>query len=478
LAETLTPDICVIGAGYAGLTVCAEARALGASVVLVERGELGGDRVGTGTVPARAIAAAAAHAQAVRTGAPFGIAADEPRINTRRVHDHVIAVMSGIAPNDAAPRLEALGVELVKGVARFTDARTLAAGEVEIKARRFVIATGATSVVAALPGLDGVPYFTAETIFDNTRKLTHLAIIGGGAVALELAQSHRRLGSQVTVVEAGTVLAGFDPELAAVALQRMREEGVDIRENVAVLSIQARSQGIGVTVRSGEREEMLDVSHILIAGDRLPEVAALDLDKAGIKRRTDDAARLQLGPSLKTTNPRVYAVGDATGGPQYPHAAAYQARLVARSALTGLSGRENTDKVPRLAYTDPEIAEVGPNEATAQARFGSNFRVVRGSFADNDRARAGRVAFGLVKLLVGRDGTLIGAGVVGERAAELIATLSLAVSAKVTVRDLGAVVVPHPSFSELIQRLAREYSREQAVGPLMQRLVSVVRFLP
>src|SRR5688572_3651401 len=186
LAEILTPDLCVIGAGHGGLTAVAEARALGASAVLIERDKMGGDYLNTGAVPSAALAAAAAQAAAIRTAAAMGIAADEPRINARKVHDYVEQVIAGLAPRDAEARIEAMGAQVLKGEARFIDARTVAVGgETRIRARRFVIATGARSVVPSIPGLDSVPYFTSETIFDNTRKLTHLVVIGGGTTGLE-----------------------------------------------------------------------------------------------------------------------------------------------------------------------------------------------------------------------------------------------------------------------------------------------------
>lgn len=478
LAEILTPDLCVIGAGLGGLTAVTQARAMGGSVVLIERDKLGGDYLNTGTIPSRALAAAAAHAHAVRTGVPFGIAADEPRIHTRKVHDAVQQVIAAVAPQESVERIEALGATVIKAEAKFLDRRTVVAGDTQIRARRFILATGARSVVPTIPGLESVPFFTSETIYDNTRKLTHLVVIGGEATGLEVAQSYARLGSQVTVIAAGAPLPACDPELASVALERSRVEGVDIRENTEVVQIQSRSQGIGVLVRSNGRDEALDASHILVADGRVPNLESLDLEKAGVGHSKVDPRRLEVSQGLRTTNRRVYAIGDAAGGEQRAHIAAYHARLAVRSALLGVPVRAETAHVPAIAFTDPEIAEVGLTEPEARRRLGERFRVLRASFADNDRARATRQAYGVIKVIVGASGRILGAGIVGDRAGELIALFSLAISRKLTMRDLAVFPVPHATLAESLGQLTADYFRGGPADRLMERMVALVRLLP
>ena len=476
LADILTPDLCVIGAGSGGLAVAETARAYGASVVLVEKARLGGNALSTGAVPARALVAAAAQAQAVRSGAAFGIAADDPKINFRRVHDHVDQVITALAPQHAAARLGALGVEVVEGTARFVNRRAVAVGDTEIRARRFVIATGARLPVPAIPGLDAVPYFTSETILDNTRKLTHLVVIGGGPLGLELAQAYGRLGSQVTVIENGPMLAAYDPELAGIALKRLAEEGVGLRPHATVTAIQPRSMGIGVVVQDGESEQLLDASHILIAAERMPNLAGLDLDKAGIRMNKADPRLLQLSPTLRTSNQRVYAVGDAAGG-QSVQAAVQQAQAVVRSALLGAMARPDALRVPRVVATDPELAEIGLTESSARTRHGVGFRVTRWSYADNDRARSARQTYGLAKLITDRSGRILGAGVVGPGAAELVALFSLAMSGGLNANKLAELVAPYPSFAEIAVRLGQEFRRGELGKPLLRQWISLNKLL-
>lgn len=479
MAETITPDLCIIGGGLAGLTAANEARALGASVVLVERGRLGGSDLNSGTLPSKALAAAAARAAAVRRAPGFGIATEEPRVNTRRVYEHVAQTVAAAAPRDSHARLEAMGVHVVIAAARFADARTVAAGDFLIRARRFVIATGARTVVPAIPGLDAVPYFTLETIFDNTRKLTHLVIVGGGPIGVELAQSYRRLGSAVTLVEPGTPLAGVDPEFAAVAIEQLQEEGVDIRIGSNLAEIQPRSQGIGVVVRGPDGEpDQLDVSHILIAEERVPDIGSLELDRAGIRPRKDDSRFIRVSNTLRTTNRRVYAIGDASGAEGYGPLAAWQARHVVASALLARPVRADARLAPRTVFTDPEIAEAGLNEPAARAGLGGNFAVLRASFADNDRARAMRATRGEVKLIVSPEGRVLGAGAVGDRAAELVAFLGYVTAEGGDVASLARYTAPHPTIAGIVTTLAAEHRRQQGGNPLLKRIASVVRLLP
>lgn len=478
MADILTPDLCVIGAGAGGLAAAEAAATFGASVVVVERGKLGGLSLNSASVPAKALAATARQAQAMRAASPYGITPEEPRINTRRMHEHLDQVITAIAPREAEARLQALGIEVIKADARFVDPKTLSAGETLIRARRFVLATGARSVLPAIPGLETVPYFTTETIFDNTRKLTHLVVIGAGPVGLEIAQAYRRLGTDVTLVEAGQPLARTDPELADIALKRLRDEGVDIRPNTEVTDILARSMGIGVAIRSGEAEQLLDASHILVATGRTPNIDGLDLDKAGIRRAKSNNGQLQLTPGLRTSNRRIYAVGDIAGGEQSVHLARQQGEQIAASVLFYMPVRQDAAAVPHVTYTDPEIAEIGLTEAEARAKVKSGVVVTRWSFAENDRAKADRNTFGTAKLITDKSGKILGAGIVGNGAGELIALFSLALSKKLTARDLMSFVAPYPTYAEIARRLGLEFHRGIGSNPMLRRIAEFVRYLP
>ncbi len=412
MADIFTPDLCVIGAGAAGVAVAEAARRVGAAVTLVQ-GNATGDPPLQATLALRALAAAAERSALAVTSPPFGVFPDAaPKVSFRRLHDHIAEALAPAAIQAAPARLAALGVNVVAGPGAFVDPRTLRAGDATIRARRFVIATGGRDLPPGTPGLDSVPYFTTETIFDNTRKLNHLVVIGAGPMGLELALSYNRLGCTVTVVEPGRALVHADPELAEIALRRLREEGVRLLEETELASVGPGPAGLTVRIR-GDVEAAIEASHILVAPGRVANLDALQLDKARIRRAKSDPAALSLNQSLRTTNARVFAVGEAAGRAPAPHLSGLEADLVVRAALLGQPSRYDPMAVPRLTLTDPPIAEIGLSEHVARNRFKTGFSVLRAGFAETDAARADRQGMGVVKLIVARSGKILGAGIVG-----------------------------------------------------------------
>lgn len=478
MASVLTPDLCVIGAGASGLAVAEAARRLGASVVVVERGEPGGMSGKAGAMALKALEAAAAKASAHREGGPFGIFAEPPKVSFRKVHDHIAEIIGRGVSEMAPAKLAARGIEVVRGSGAFADARTLKVGETDLRARRFVIATGAKPVLPDVPGLLSVPYFTTETIFDNTRKLTHLVIIGAGPMGLELALSYRRLGCEVSVVDPGRALPQADPELADIALRRLRDEGVALYEELAIVAVQARSQGIGIVVRNRDEPLSLDASHILVATSRSANLADLNLDAAKVRRSRTDPGALSLNASLRTTNPRIWAVGEAAGHAPAPHLNSIEAEIVVRAALLGRQSRYDPAAVPRLTLTDPPIAEIGLTEPMAKGRFKTGFTVLRASYAENDMARAGRDGMGVVKLIVARGGRILGAGVVGAGAGELAALFALAIEQKIDAAKLAELAAPYPSYADLARQLGAQAAWAAPLSAFDARLFALNRLLP
>lgn len=475
MAQVLTPDICIIGAGASGLAVAEAAKRIGGEVVIVEKAEPGGSSLRSGALALRALAAAAGHAASASRAEPFGVFVEPAKIGFRRVHDHIAEVIARSAGDSGAARIAALGIELIKGTGAFADAKTLKAGDAEIRARRFVIATGAHSVVPEVPGLYSVPYFTAETIFDNTRKLTHLVIVGAGPMALELALSYRRLGADVTVVETGRALPFSDPELAEVALRRLRDEGVTMHQESAIVALHSRSQGIGVTIRAGEDMQTLDVSHVLVAAGRTANLDELNLEAARIRRSKSDPGALSLSVSLRTSNPKVFAVGEAAGHSSHINHA--EADLVVRAALLGQQVRYEPAAMPRLTLTDPEIAEIGLTEPMARSRMKGGFKIYRASYAENDRARAGREGMGVMKLIVSRSGKILGAGIVGPSAGELLPLFAFAMAQNVNAAKLSELLAPYPSYAELVRSLGEQIAATTPLNRMQARRFALNRLL-
>ncbi len=471
MTETLRPDICVIGAGSGGLSVAAAAAAFGVPVVLIEKARMGGDCLNTGCVPSKSLIAAARRARMIAEAPAFGVTAQGTQIDFQRVHDHVHEIIAAIAPNDSEERFTGLGVRVIDGAARFSDPATVKVGEIEIKARRFVLATGSTAAIPPIPGLDATPYLTNETIFDLTARPDHLIVIGGGPIGLELAQAFRRLGSAVTVLEAAEPLSREDPECAAVVLGQLAREGVSIRSGVKIARVEPASS-VRV-VLGGEGEEAIEGSHLLVATGRRPTVEGLGLDEAGIKYQRKG---IVVDKGLRTTNRKVYAIGDVAGGLQFTHAANYHAGLVIRNALFRLPVKANDDVIPRVTFTDPELAQVGLTEAEAKRR-GHAINVLRWPYHENDRAQAERATRGHIKVLTSKRGKILGATIVGAEAGELIATWALAISQNLNIRAFMGVVVPYPTLAEIGKRAAITYFTPSLTNSWVRRIIRLLRRL-
>jgi pyruvate/2-oxoglutarate dehydrogenase complex dihydrolipoamide dehydrogenase (E3) component len=472
MTNVLTPDICVIGAGSGGLSVAAGAAAFGVSVVLIEKGKMGGDCLNYGCVPSKALIASGKAAHGFRSSAKFGISPIEPEVDFKAVNAHIHHVIGEIAPNDSEERFTALGVKVIRAAARFTDKRTVEAGGFTIKARRFVVATGSSAFVPPIPGLDQVPFLTNETIFEQVKRPQHLIIIGGGPIGMEMAQAHRRLGAEVTVIEGFKALGKDDPELAAIVIEKLRDEGVRLFEGTKVVSVEKRAKGaIRVNAETADGTMAIDGSHLLLAVGRKANVDGLGLEAAGV---TFDRRGVTVDKGLRASNRRVYAIGDVAGGLQFTHVAGYHAGLVIRSALFRLPVKNETRHIPWATYTEPELANVGMTEMQArEAKIA--FQVLRWPYAENDRAQAEGKTAGLIKLIVDRKGRILGAGIAGAGAGEMINIWALAVAKSMRVHDIAAYVPPYPTMAEIGRRAAVSFLAPQARAPMVRRLIGVLR---
>ncbi|WP_422384955.1 dihydrolipoyl dehydrogenase family protein [Roseibium album] len=473
MTELLTPDICVIGAGSGGLSVSAAAAAFGVDVVLVEKGLMGGDCLNYGCVPSKSLLAAAKAASGVRRNAMFGIHSSGQDIDFAKANDHVRSVIAAIEPHDSQERFEDLGVTVLREPARFTGAGTVLVGDTEIRARRFVVATGSTAFIPPVPGLDDVPYLTNETLFELREVPEHLAIIGAGPIGLEMAQAHRRLGARVTVFEAARALGKDDQELGAVVLETLRNEGIEILEETAVEKVAKTDEGTAISARTSDGAVVdLVASHLLVATGRAPNVDGLGLDAAGIDY---DRKGIRVDKGLRTTNRKVYAIGDVAGGLQFTHVAGYQAGLIIRSTLFRMPIAMDDTIVPWVTFTSPELAHVGMSEAEARAEYGARVKVLTSTYLGNDRAQAEGLTEGRLKLIAGPRGRLLGADIVGAQAGEIINLLSLALSKKMTMKDLAGFIAPYPTLGELVRRAAISYYAEAPKNVWLRRVIGMLR---
>ena len=466
------PDVLVIGAGAAGLSVAAAAAMLEARVTLVERAAMGGDCLHTGCVPSKALIAAAHHAVAGGQAADFGIVYPPPRIDGEGVFAHVRAASARSAPHDSRARFESLGVDVIAGQARFLDHRRIAVGDRILTPRRIVLAVGARPAVPPIPGLAEAAYHTNETIFILDRIPDSLAVIGGGPIGVELAQAFARLGSRVVVFEQDELLPAFDPDLRAVLRAQLAEDGVDLRERARVKTVRAREGGgVVITVQDEEgRKQEYASTELLVATGRRPDLAALDLPAGGIA--TTREGFIAVDDGLRTTNRRVFALGDCIAAPQFTHAAGYAAGVLVRRLLTGWPAKADFRWIPRVVYTDPPAAAIGVSEEAARAEHGGRVRVFREDFADLDRAVCDGRAIGFAKLITVA-GRPVGMAAVGPWAGELMADWGEVLSGRRSLADLTARIWPYPSYGEMNRKLATAVVRSRLEGRALRRVLRI-----
>ncbi|MDZ7628354.1 MAG: FAD-dependent oxidoreductase [Parvularculaceae bacterium] len=445
MTEAISADLCIIGAGSAGLSLAAGAAQLGRKVVLIEKGEMGGDCLNYGCVPSKALIAAASHAAAIRDARDFGVSAGDPKVDFAAVMEHVHSVIAAIAPHDSVERFEGFGVRVIRARAEFAGPRTVRAGEAEISAKHFVIATGSSPATPPITGLSETPHLTNETIFANRILPAHLIVIGGGPIGAELAQAHRRLGALVTIVDGQTILNREDPEAVNIVRKRIIDEGVAVRENVKIERVARSAGAITVTLAGGE---MITGSHLLVAAGRRANLDGLGLEKAGVER---DNGKLKLDARLRTTNKRIYAAGDAAGGLQFTHLAGDHASTLVRNILFKTPAKRRDALTPRATYCDPEIAAVGMNESEARAAD-PDVRTVKWPLKDNDRAQAERDTDGFIKVFARKNGRILGALIVGRGAGDLIGLWSFALANRLKISAMTSYIAPYPTRGEISKR--------------------------
>jgi len=466
------PDICVIGGGVGGLAAAAAAAAMGASVVLIEKGRMGGQSLDGGTVPSKALLAAAEYANVVRSGAQFGVRTVRSGIDFPAVMAHARRAAQAVAPQLSAERFVGLGVRVIADAARFKDANSVEAGDAIIKARRFIIATGSSPIMPAIPGLADAPYLLPQTVFNLSDCPRNLIIIGAGNTGLELAQAFRRLGSEVTVLEAETPLQREDRECAAVVLDALAREGIKLRTGVAVMQIRRLLARIQVVIAKAEGgEETIEGTHLLVAAGRQPNIEDLNLDAAGIRHAPHG---IVVDKYLRTRNKKVYAIGDVVGGPKFAHVAHHHAGLVVRNALFRTKVALDRRALPWVTYTDPELAQIGLLEDEARAQT-SAIRILRWPYRENDRAVAAGATDGHIKVITDRRGGILGVTIVGAAASENIALWSLAVGQKLKIGALAGLIAPIPSYAEVGKRAAITYFIGGLTTSRVRRIIGLLR---
>ncbi|MDZ7588689.1 MAG: FAD-dependent oxidoreductase [Parasphingorhabdus sp.] len=442
-----THDVIVIGAGAAGLTAAGGCAMFGLKALLIEKGEMGGDCLNYGCVPSKALLTAAARA-AAGGSTHLGVALPTPKVDWIGVRDHIRSAIATIAPVDSQERFEEMGVEVIRDRAQFIDPRTVEAGGRRFVAPRIVIATGSRPAAPPIAGLDAIDYLTSETLWDLDELPRHLAIIGGGAIGMEMAQAFVRLGSKVTLVERFTPMPRDDREAAELVIASVRADGVDIRTDCAVERVAKDEDGVAVTLGD---QTVIAASHLLVAAGRAPNIEGFGLEKAGVRTAKDgiivDARR-------RTSARHIFAIGDCAQGPRFTHVSGAEGSLAVMNIALGIPGKWDDAALPWVTYTSPELGQIGLTEAAARQKWGDAVHVTQCEFAENDRAIAeadnrGFVKFVHRKTIFGKK--LVGATVVGARAGDLLLPIAQLITGKASTFALGSAVIPYPNRSEILK---------------------------
>ena len=460
-------DLIVIGGGSAGLTAVRFARRLGLSVALVERDRIGGDCTWTGCVPSKALLKAAGLAYDMRSASRFGLLPPHNSpVDFSMVMSRVRGVMQAIHDAESPDALREDGIEVVHGEARFIDSHSIRVEESHLAARRFLVCTGASPVIPPIPGLLEVLYLTYETVWGLTHLPSRLAVVGGGPIGCELAQAFLRLGSSVTLVEAGNRLLLLDePEASALVATRLKAEGLELKLGTTLASVQPYGQDISLSLSNGEA---IGADTLLIVVGRRPQLKSLCLESAGVAY---DASGIRVDKNLRTSQRHIYAAGDCTGSYQFTHYAAYQGFMAVRNAFLPRTRRAVLGHVPWVTFTDPEVAHVGLTESQAREQNGADVEVSNWPMNQVDRAVVDGSEDGFLKVVHGQNGKLLGATVASPRAGELIQEWALALDHGLKISDLAQSLHAYPTYSLANQQLATQVTVERMLSGRMGKVI-------
>lgn len=454
-------NLVAIGAGAAGLVSTAGTAGLGGKAALIERHLLGGDCLNVGCVPSKALIRAARAVADVRDVGAFGVEVPPgTRVNFPAVMERMRTLRAGISPNDSAERFRGLGVDVFFGDGRFTGPDTVEVAGKTLRFRKAVITAGARASVLPIPGLAETGALTNETVFSLTELPARLVVIGAGPIGCELAQAFARFGSRVTLLEVAPRIMPAEDRQAVERLEKaLQKDGITLVVSCSIRRVEKQETYKVIRYSAGGQESEVRADAILVGGGRTPNVEALNLEAAGVKY--DPKTGVHVSDYLQTSNPNIYAAGDICSRFKFTHAADAMARIVIQNALILRSAKASALTLPWCTYTDPEIAHVGLYEGEA-ADQGIPITTIVQEFRDVDRAILDGETDGFVKVHVHKKkGRVVGATIVARHAGEMIAELTLAMTAKLKFGTIARTIHPYPTQAEAIKKAADAYRRTQ-----------------
>jgi len=450
-------DICIIGAGSAGLSVASGAAQLGRSVVLFEANEMGGDCLNYGCIPSKALISAGKKAHIFKKTKAFGVDLKKPNIKFQEVQQHVHNAINRIAPADSQERFEGLGCTVIREYAEFKNQTTVISPSAIVTAKRFVIASGSKASIPPIPGINDIPFLTNETIFTIDKLPKNLIIIGAGPIGLELGQAFSRLGSNINVIDAQTPLVNLDKGHSDILIDELKKEGINFHYPVKIKSLKRNKSGLSVELENGKT---IQGSHLLLAAGRSPNIKKLGLEKANV---VYDRSGVKVSKSLRTSNKRIYAAGDVTQGMGgLTHAAGYHAGKLIQNfyfsppLMGDFLAKADIPSMPSVIYSEPEFASIGLTEKKAE-KLSLKVECLTWSFNENDRAISELSTLGGVKIIANSKGKILGGSIIGEQAGEMIHLISMAMVNNIKISGLAKIISPYPTRSEAIKRASSSY---------------------
>ncbi len=476
--KTFDRNLVVIGAGSSGLVSAYIAATVKASVSLVEKHRMGGDCLNTGCVPSKALIRSAKFVSHVHRASEFGMKSATVDFEFADIMQRVRRVIRAIEPHDSVERYTGLGVDCIHGEARIRSPFEVEVDGRTLTTRNIVIAAGGRPLVPPIPGLDGIPYWTSDTLWDMRRLPGRLVVLGGGPIGCELAQCFARLGSRVTQVEMLPQLMGReDPEIAEMVRSRFIDEGIDLRLGHRATAVERDDDGRVLVCEHQGSTVRIAFDEMLVALGRKANVEGYGLEELGIE--TSASGTVQVNDYLQTRFPNIYAVGDAAGPYQFTHVGAHQAWFATVNALFGAFRKFRVDYsvIPWATFTEPEVARVGLNETQAREQ-GIDYEITRYDIGDLDRAIADQEAHGMVKVLTvpGKD-RILGATIVGEHAGDLISEYVTAMRHKLGMNKILGTIHIYPTLAEANKFAAGEWKRAHAPQGILRRLAGYHRWM-
>ncbi|WP_232376570.1 dihydrolipoyl dehydrogenase family protein [Amycolatopsis aidingensis] len=467
-------DLVIVGGGTAGIVAAKTAGGLGAKVALVEAARPGGDCLWTGCVPSKSLIAAATTAHRMRTGGRFGITPVEPEVDFPTVMAHVRTAIERAEPADSPETLAAAGAEVVPGTAVFTGPREVHVGRRRLRFRHAVVATGSSPAVPPVPGLTEVDPLTSDTLWQLTELPRRLVVLGGGPVGCELGQALSRLGAEVTIIEAADrVLPREEPRAGTTLSEALSQEGIRVLTSTTVTGATQDAATVRLSTDGPAGTDTIAADRVLVATGRRPGTTGLGLDTAGVT--LDQRGHVVVDAKLRTSNPRIYAAGDVIGALLFTHVAGTHGSIAATNALLAPLRRIDHDTMPRVTFTDPEIAHVGLTEQQARRRHGSHVCTRVLEHEHLDRAITEDATGGHTHIVLDNKARVLGATIIAPRAGEMIAELAGLVARRGRLRELSSVVHPYPAWTDGVWNIAVAQAQQTLRKPALRALARLRR---